>query len=223
MQGPLAVSQVSDALRALERDREIDVIIIARGGGSLEDLLPFSDEALCRLVSSCFTPIISAIGHEQDVPLIDLVADLRASTPTDAAKRVVPDVGEQTAAVQQLVYGHEGAGRRGSAPSSPGSTLCAPGRCWPVLGRSGRSGTAGRRAEGSRPALRRPACSTARVRRDHLALARVRALSPAGHPRAGVRGCPTRRWHGAAAAPAEAGRPVTSWRCAFQAAASKCR
>ncbi len=102
VQGPLAVSQVSDAVRALDRDPEIDVIVIARGGGSLEDLLPFSDESLCRLVSACFTPVVSAIGHEQDVPLLDLVADVRASTPTDAAKCVVPDVGEQAQAVQQL-------------------------------------------------------------------------------------------------------------------------
>jgi exodeoxyribonuclease VII large subunit len=102
VQGPLAVTQVSDALRALDRDREIDVIVIARGGGSLEDLLPFSDESLCRLVAACLTPVVSAIGHEQDTPLLDLIADVRASTPTDAAKCVVPDVGEQTVAVQQL-------------------------------------------------------------------------------------------------------------------------
>ncbi len=102
VQGPLAVAQVCEALRALDRDREIDVIVIARGGGSLEDLLPFSDETLCREVAACFTPVVSAIGHEQDVPLLDLVADLRASTPTDAAKRIVPDVGEQSAAVAQL-------------------------------------------------------------------------------------------------------------------------
>jgi exodeoxyribonuclease VII large subunit len=102
VQGPLAVSEVMDALRALDRDPEVDVIVIARGGGSLEDLLPFSDEALCRAVSACFTPVVSAIGHEQDTPLLDLVADLRASTPTDAAKCVVPDVAEQTAAVTLL-------------------------------------------------------------------------------------------------------------------------
>jgi exodeoxyribonuclease VII large subunit len=102
VQGPLAVTQVCDALRALDRDSEIDVIVIARGGGSLEDLLPFSDEALCRLVVACTTPVVSAIGHEQDTPLLDLVADVRASTPTDAAKHVVPDVGEQAVAVRQL-------------------------------------------------------------------------------------------------------------------------
>ena len=71
------------------------MIVLARGGGSIEDLLPFSDEALCRAVFACRTPIVSAIGHETDVPLVDFVADLRASTPTDAAKRIVPDLGEE--------------------------------------------------------------------------------------------------------------------------------
>jgi exodeoxyribonuclease VII large subunit len=102
VQGPMAVTEVCDAIAVLDRDPQIDVIVIARGGGSLEDLLPFSDEALCRLVSSTLTPIVSAIGHEQDTPLLDSVADVRASTPTDAAKHVVPDVGEQLQAVAQL-------------------------------------------------------------------------------------------------------------------------
>jgi exodeoxyribonuclease VII large subunit len=93
---------VIDALRRLDEDAEVDVIVIARGGGSLEDLLPFSDEALIRAVAACRTPVVSAIGHEQDTPLLDYVADLRASTPTDAAKRVVPDVGEQIALIAQL-------------------------------------------------------------------------------------------------------------------------
>jgi exodeoxyribonuclease VII large subunit len=73
----------------------VDVIVMARGGGSVEDLLPFSDEALCRAVFACRTPVISAIGHETDTPLIDFVADVRASTPTDAAKRAVPDLGDE--------------------------------------------------------------------------------------------------------------------------------
>ena len=91
MQGPQAVGQVIDALGSLAKHPEVEVIIIARGGGSLEDPLPFSDEALARAVYACRTPVISAIGHETDTPILDLVADLRASTPTDAAKRVVPD------------------------------------------------------------------------------------------------------------------------------------
>ena len=95
VQGALAVSQVSAALKELEADVDVDVIIITRGGGSFEDLLPFSDEGLVRLAASCLTPIVSAIGHEKDSPLLDLVADFRASTPTDAAKHVVPDVAEE--------------------------------------------------------------------------------------------------------------------------------
>jgi exodeoxyribonuclease VII large subunit len=102
VQGPYAVSEVIDAVQRLDADPEVDVIVITRGGGSLEDLLPFSDEALLRAVAACRTPVVSAIGHEQDAPLLDYVADLRASTPTDAAKRVVPDVAEQLALVTQL-------------------------------------------------------------------------------------------------------------------------
>jgi exodeoxyribonuclease VII large subunit len=102
VQGPYAVTEVTEALRAFDADGEIDVIVIARGGGSMEDLLPFSDEGLVRAVAACRTPVVSAIGHEQDNPLLDLVADVRASTPTDAAKKVVPDVGEQLTLVRQL-------------------------------------------------------------------------------------------------------------------------
>jgi exodeoxyribonuclease VII large subunit len=99
VQGPNAVPQIVEALRELDRDQDVDVIVLARGGGSVEDLLPFSDETLCRAISACRTPVISAVGHEPDNPLSDLVADLRAATPTDAAKKVVPD----TAAEQQLI------------------------------------------------------------------------------------------------------------------------
>jgi exodeoxyribonuclease VII large subunit len=102
VQGQYAVDAVMTALKKLDADSDIDVIIIARGGGSIEDLLPFSDEGLVRAVAACHTPVVSAIGHEQDSPLLDYVADLRASTPTDAAKRVVPDVAEQVALVTQL-------------------------------------------------------------------------------------------------------------------------
>jgi exodeoxyribonuclease VII large subunit len=102
VQGPFAVEEILTALQALDADRSVDVIIIARGGGSIEDLLPFSDELLVRAVAACRTPVVSAIGHEQDVPLLDLVADVRASTPTDAARRVVPDINEQLALISQL-------------------------------------------------------------------------------------------------------------------------
>jgi exodeoxyribonuclease VII large subunit len=102
VQGAAAVSEVSDALRDLEANKDVEVIIITRGGGSFEDLLPFSDEGLVRLAALCTTPIVSAIGHEKDAPLLDLVADYRASTPTDAAKRVVPDISEEIAMIDAL-------------------------------------------------------------------------------------------------------------------------
>jgi exodeoxyribonuclease VII large subunit len=95
VQGTQAVPQILEALRELDADPKVDVIVLARGGGSVEDLLPFSDETLCRAVFSCRTPVVSAIGHESDTPLVDFVADVRASTPTDAAKRVVPDLAEE--------------------------------------------------------------------------------------------------------------------------------
>lgn len=102
VQGPNAVPQIVEALRALDADAEVDVIVLARGGGSVEDLLPFSDETLCREIARCTTPIVSAIGHEPDNPLCDLVADLRAATPTDAAKRIVPDASAEQALVADL-------------------------------------------------------------------------------------------------------------------------
>jgi len=102
VQGSAAVSEVSAALAELEALADVDVIIITRGGGSFEDLLPFSDEGLVRLAAQCSTPIVSAIGHEKDSPLLDLVADFRASTPTDAAKRVVPDINEEIDLIEKL-------------------------------------------------------------------------------------------------------------------------
>ena len=102
VQGPNAVPQIVEALRELDRDSAVDVIVIARGGGSVEDLLPFSDETLCRAIGSCTTPVVSAVGHEPDNPLCDLVADLRAATPTDAAKRIVPDAAAEQALVADL-------------------------------------------------------------------------------------------------------------------------
>lgn len=102
VQGVEAVAAVSRAVAELDREREVDVIVIARGGGSFEDLLPFSNEALVRAVASVMTPVVSAIGHEPDTPLLDFVADVRASTPTDAAKLVVPDVRSELAGVAQV-------------------------------------------------------------------------------------------------------------------------
>ena len=102
VQGPTAVAQIVEALGALDADPEVDVIVIARGGGSAEDLLPFSDETLCRAIVACRTPVVSAVGHEPDNPLCDLVADVRAATPTDAAKKVVPDARAEIALVGEL-------------------------------------------------------------------------------------------------------------------------
>lgn len=108
VQGVQAVPAVTQALAELDAVPDIDVIVIARGGGSVEDLLPFSNETLVRAVAACTTPVVSAIGHEQDAPLIDFVADLRASTPTDAAKRIVPSAREEA----DLIAGLRGRSNR---------------------------------------------------------------------------------------------------------------
>ena len=105
VQGERAVNEVSQGIRELDADPEVDVIIVARGGGDFQNLLVFSDESLVRTAAACSTPLVSAIGHENDRPLLDDVADLRASTPTDAAKRVVPDVAEELSRVQQARAG----------------------------------------------------------------------------------------------------------------------
>jgi exodeoxyribonuclease VII large subunit len=101
VQGVTAVKQISNALTELDAIDDVDVIVVARGGGAFEDLLPFSDESLIRLISKLSTPIVAAIGHEEDRPLIDYVADYRASTPTDAARRIVPDVLQEVADLSQ--------------------------------------------------------------------------------------------------------------------------
>ena len=103
MQGPRSATEVASALAELDADPRIDLIVIARGGGSLEDLLPFSDEGLVRAVAAAHTPVVSAIGHEPDTPILDLVADLRASTPTDAAKRIVPDAAAEQQYLTELL------------------------------------------------------------------------------------------------------------------------
>ena len=173
------MTEVNAAIGRLDADPEVDVIVVTRGGGSLEDLLPFSNEAMVRAVAACRTPVVSAIGHETDTPLLDLVADVRASTPTDAAKRVVPDVTEESdrvlrlrernlAAVRALLDREQSALRATrSRPSiaDPASTL-AP-----------------RRAEviAARDRARRSLSVTLDRATDNLehTLARVTALSPA--------------------------------------------
>lgn len=103
VQGDRAAREVTRAIQELDADAEVDVIVVARGGGDFQNLLPFSDEGLVRAAAACRTPLVSAIGHENDRPLLDEVADLRASTPTDAAKRIVPDVAEELARVRQAM------------------------------------------------------------------------------------------------------------------------
>ncbi|ACY96674.1 MULTISPECIES: exodeoxyribonuclease VII large subunit [Thermomonospora] len=179
VQGAQAVPEVLEALRRLDADPQVEVIVIARGGGSMEDLLPFSDEALVRAVAAARTPVVSAIGHEQDSPLLDLVADVRASTPTDAAKHIVPDVREQLRLIRQL----RDRGRR-----------CLAGRlerelAWLEAMRS-RPALAdpvreverkAEQVEGLRERARRALAASLEREADHLAhtRARLRALSPA--------------------------------------------
>ena len=132
VQGAPAVPEVIAALEALDADPEVDVIIIARGGGSVEDLLPFSEEALQRAVSRARTPVVSAIGHEPDNPVLDNVADLRAATPTDAAKRVVPDAHGRGktrgpgCTGRAAALGSTASARRRSAPRLGGSPAAEP-------------------------------------------------------------------------------------------------
>ena len=101
VQGPRAAPAIAEALRAISEAPEIDVVVLARGGGSFEDLLPFSDERLLRAIAACPVPVVSAVGHEQDTPLSDLVADARASTPTAAARLVVPDLADLAARLER--------------------------------------------------------------------------------------------------------------------------
>ncbi|MFZ1412091.1 MAG: exodeoxyribonuclease VII large subunit [Micropruina sp.] len=179
MQGTGAVEQIVSALQVLDRTEDVDVIIIARGGGSLEDLLPFSDETLVRAVHACRTPIVSAIGHESDTPIIDLVADLRASTPTDAAKRVVPDAGDELHRVQQsLTRVRQAVAQRVTNEERRLRDL----RSRPVL----REPTAtldlhAERLEATSARLRRGIENRLREERQHLGqtIGRVRVLSPA--------------------------------------------
>ena len=178
VQGHLAVEQVVTAVRALYRHPDVDVVVIARGGGSVEDLLPFSDEALLRAVAACRTPVVSAIGHEPDRPLLDLVADVRCSTPTDAGKRVVPDVEEELARVRTA---RDRARRAVTTMLAAQRAGLQAARSRPVLA-DPQTLVAGRRAEVDALRDRARRCSTARLEAARADLehtrARVVALSP---------------------------------------------
>ena len=183
VQGPNGVPEVIAALAALDAEPEVDVIVVARGGGSLEDLLPFSNEALLRAVAACRTPVVSAIGHEVDTPLLDLVADVRASTPTDAAKRIVPDVAEELAgwrrrgrsrrrAVLRPARAGGAAARRPAIAARRSPTRA---RVLAAPRRPGRGPASARRERQSR----RPRCDRGARRRRRTCANGSRHLSPA--------------------------------------------
>jgi exodeoxyribonuclease VII large subunit len=185
VQGATAVPRVIDAVRELDAHPEVDVIVVARGGGSVEDLLPFSDERLIRAVAACGTPVVSAIGHEPDSPLLDLVADVRASTPTDAAKRLVPDVREELARVQavrdrslRVIRGLLDREERGLRDALSRPSMASPYRMV-----DGRAAEIGDRVDRARRSLKH-ALDRADADLTHT-LARVVALSPAATLRRG--------------------------------------
>lgn len=178
VQGPQSAEQVTDALRWCDAQPEIDVIIVARGGGSIEDLLPFSDEGLVRAAFACRTPVVSAIGHETDTPILDLVADRRASTPTDAAKMVVPDAVEQARVIEVGVERLRAAIIQRVRTEQQGLDAL---RSRPVLrDPSGAVTLASERVNELRGRLGRGVRRAVEKEQDHLtsSLARVRALSP---------------------------------------------
>lgn len=178
MQGPHCAREVIEAVARLDRDAGVDVVVIARGGGSFEDLLPFSDEGVIRAVSRARTPVVSAIGHEPDSPLLDLVADLRAATPTDAAKLLIPDVLEEQQRIAQL---RDRARRQVVGTVRSETVSLAAVRARPVLS-DPRSAVRERSSEVTRYAERGRRTLTHRLDRaaDDVmhARARVRALSP---------------------------------------------
>lgn len=177
MQGPNAVLEVVAALQRLDADPEVEVVVIARGGGSVEDLLPFSNETLVRAVAAARTPVVSAIGHETDRPLLDLVADLAASTPTDAGKLVVPDLAEELRGIAELRDRARGCIRARIARETEamaGLPQRLRARVRARLGREAEETAASRLRSRQRMAGRLDA---ARADLEHVR-ARVRALSP---------------------------------------------
>ena len=179
VQGTSAVPQVSAAIAELDADPRVEVIVVARGGGAVEDLLPFSNEMLVRAAAACRTPLVSAIGHETDTPLLDLVADYRASTPTDAARRIVPDVAEERARLVQARRRMTGAiGQRVAREQAALDALRSrPALASPESMVATRATEVAARREAARRALD-AALTRASGQTQRLA-AQVRALSPA--------------------------------------------
>ena len=176
VQGPNAVPQIVEALRELDADPAVDVIVVARGGGSVEDLLPFSDETLCRAISACTTPVVSAVGHEPDNPLCDLVADLRAATPTDAAKRIVPDTAaEQALLLRSATAQRAGAAQLGAPRAAPREPTAQQAGTGPAAGRADHAGRRDSPRQDRRPA-RHHAAGGRRIGagRPHVGPARAR-------------------------------------------------
>ena len=179
-QGALAVPQIVDALGALDRDPEVDVIVLARGGGSVEDLLPFSDETLCRAVAACRTPVVSAIGHEPDTPLVDHVADLRCSTPTEAGRAAGarPRRGDR-ADRRPARPGPPRAGRLGGPGAAAARCAARPPGAGRPAARPGRTARRGRPAARRPPGVRRCAGWTGAAPTSRTCGARLTALGPA--------------------------------------------
>ena len=177
VQGPRAAHGIIEALRELCAQPDVDVIVLTRGGGSFEDLLPFSDERLVRAVAACPVPVVSAVGHEQDTPLCDLAADVRASTPTMAGKLVVPELSELSGmldrsreSLARSVATHARARR--AAPGPVGEA--AAGRTGPSWNARESASSARTSASGGRRRLR----SSASGRRSSRPRGRLRVLSP---------------------------------------------
>jgi exodeoxyribonuclease VII large subunit len=177
VQGPRAAAAVVDALARVAAEPEIDVVVVTRGGGSFEDLLPFSDERLVRAIATCPVPVVSAVGHEQDTPLCDLAADMRASTPTMAAKLVVPDARELAQSLSRSRAALERCTRRALDRERQRTAL--------VRDRLGRAPALGLQRERQRLAILRDrlrAAPRAQLERRRTRLdngwARLRALSP---------------------------------------------
>ena len=207
MQGDRAVPEIAARARALDAEPDVDVIVITRGGGSLEDLLPFSDEALCRAIAACGTAVVSAVGHERDVPLCDLVADARASTPTDAARLIVPDARQELENVERLrSSAAEREGRRAlrearlASRRSPRGPRCAAPDYWVISRREASSPTAGsgstalprtlaggQRAERAERARRRGCARSRRRRRSSAAMRSCSTIAGRRARRGGAR------------------------------------
>ena len=187
VQGERAVPEIVRALAALDARPDVDVIVIARGGGSLEDLLPFSDEQLCRAIAACSTVVVSAVGHERDVPLCDLVADRRASTPTDAARLIVPDARQELENVERLRSSARRCAERAvvRCPRAARGARRPPRAAQPAL--LGRVATRGARPP-ARGARRSPRARARRSRRARRAAGRAAAGGrAAGDARARLR------------------------------------